>query len=108
MSKETTSAILRFVQDYHNFNIEDLFDNLRKNMDINKSSLQWHLYKLVKENILVRTGRGIYAKATISGSLKNSFLNILYSCQKSVFIMGISDSVIIFIIQNGYFHFSYH
>lgn len=66
MSKETTFAILRFVQDHHNFNIEDLFDNLHKSMDINKSSLQWHLYKLVKENILVRTGRGMYAKATIS------------------------------------------
>ena len=65
MSKETTFAILRFVQEHHKFYIEDLFDNLHKSMDVSKSSLQWHLYKLVNENMLVRTGRGMYAKATV-------------------------------------------
>ena len=33
-------------------------------MDINRSSLLWHLFKLVNSNVLIRTGRGMYAKVT--------------------------------------------
>lgn len=61
MSNETRSAILNFAEKHHGFNIDDLFESLSKNMDINRSSLLWHLFKLVNSNVLIRTGRGMYA-----------------------------------------------
>lgn len=64
MSNETTSAILSFAEKHHDFNIEDLSESLCKSMDINRSSLLWHLFKLVNSNVLIRTGRGMYAKVT--------------------------------------------
>ncbi|MCM1170043.1 MAG: hypothetical protein NC324_08935 [Bacteroides sp.] len=33
-------------------------------MDISKPSLSWHLFRLVNKQVLIRTGRGMYAKAT--------------------------------------------
>lgn len=62
MSNETRSAILNFAEKHHDFNIDDLFESLSKSMDINRSSLLWHLFKLVNSNVLIRTGRGMYAK----------------------------------------------
>lgn len=62
MSNETKSAILNFAEKHHDFNIDDLFESLSKSMDINRSSLLWHLFKLVNSNVLIRTGRGMYAK----------------------------------------------
>ena len=64
MSNEITSAILNFAEKHHDFNIEDLSECLCKSMDINRSSLLWHLFKLVNSNVLIRTGRGMYAKVT--------------------------------------------
>lgn len=64
MSNEITSAILNFAEKHHDFNIEDLSECLCHSMDINKSSLLWHLFKLVNNNVLIRTGRGMYAKVT--------------------------------------------
>lgn len=61
-----------YIQDYTNlhpsFNREDLFTYLSGKADINKSALSWYLHKLVDENFLVRTGRGIYARV-----MKQSF-----------------------------------
>lgn len=62
MSNETRSAILNFAEKHHDFNIDDLFESLSKSMDINRSSLIWHLFKLVNSNVLIRTGRGMYDK----------------------------------------------
>lgn len=64
MSNEITSAILNFAEKHHDFNIEDLSECLCKSMDINRSSLLWHLFKLVNSNVFIRTGRGMYAKVT--------------------------------------------
>lgn len=64
MSNEITSAILNFAEKHHDFNIEDLSECLCKSMDINRSSLLWHLFKLVNSNVLIRTGCGMYAKVT--------------------------------------------
>ena len=42
--------------------MDDLFAYLHEKVGISKSSLSWYLFKLVNENALVRTGRGMYAK----------------------------------------------
>lgn len=39
-----------------------MFESLSKSMNINRSSLLWRLFKLVNSNVLIRTGRGMYAK----------------------------------------------
>ena len=62
MSNETTTSILNYAEIHHDFSIEDLFAHLHKKIGISKSSLKWYLFKLVNENALVRTGRGMYAK----------------------------------------------
>lgn len=62
MSNETKSAILNFAKKHHDFNIDDLFEDLSKSMNINSSSLLWHLFKLVNSNVLIRTSHGMYAK----------------------------------------------
>ena len=62
MSNETTTSILNYAEIHHDFSIEDLFAYLHKKIGISKSSLKWYLFKLVNENALVRTGRGMYAK----------------------------------------------
>lgn len=62
MSNETTTSILNYAETHHDFSMEDLFAYLHKNIGISRSSLSWHLFKLVNENTLVRTGRGMYAK----------------------------------------------
>lgn len=62
MSNEMTTAILHYAEMHHNFSIEDLFAYLHVKTGINRSSLSWYLFKLVNDNALIRTGRGIYAK----------------------------------------------
>lgn len=62
MSNETTTAILDYAEMHHDFSIEDLFAYLHERTGINRSSLSWYLFKLVNENRLVRTGRGMYAE----------------------------------------------
>lgn len=62
MSNETTATILNYAETHRNFNIEDLFAYLHEKTDINRSSLRWYLSKLVEVGMLVRTGRGMYAK----------------------------------------------
>ena len=62
MSNETTTSILNYAEIHHDFSIEDLFAHLHKKIGISKSSLKWYLFKLVNENALVRTGRGMYGK----------------------------------------------
>lgn len=62
MSNEMTTAILDYAEMHHHFSIEDLFAYLHAKTGINRSSLSWYLFKLVDDNALVRTGRGMYAK----------------------------------------------
>lgn len=62
MSNETTTSILNYAEKYHNFSIEDLYAYLHERTGINRSSLSWYLFKLVDDNALARTGRGMYGK----------------------------------------------
>ena len=62
MTNETTTSILEYADTHLKFSMEDLFAYLHKKIGINKSSLAWYLFKLVNENKLVRTGRGMYAR----------------------------------------------
>ncbi len=62
MSNETTTSILEYAEVHRYFSMEDLFAYLHEKVGISKSSLKWYLFKLVNENALVRTGRGMYAK----------------------------------------------
>ena len=62
MSNETTTFILDYAEVHHDFSLGDLFAYLQEKTGIKKSSLSWYLFKLVNENVLVRTGRGTYAK----------------------------------------------
>lgn len=62
MSNETTTSILEYAEVHRDFSMEDLFTYLHEKVGISKSSLKWYLFKLVNENALVRTGRGMYAK----------------------------------------------
>ncbi len=64
MSNKTATSILAYAEMYPRFSIDDLLAYLNKGSDINRSSLLWYLFKLVDEKLLVRTGRGIYAKTT--------------------------------------------
>lgn len=64
MSNEITISILDYAEKYGNFSIEDLFAYLHERIGINRSSLSWYLFKLVDDNALVRTGRGMYGKVT--------------------------------------------
>ena len=62
MSNETTTFILDYAEVHRDFSLGDLFAYLQEKTGIKKSSLSWYLFKLVNENVLVRTGRGPYAK----------------------------------------------
>ena len=62
MSNETTTFILDYAEVHRDFSLGDLFAYLQEKTGIKKSSLSWNLFKLVNENVLVRTGRGTYAK----------------------------------------------
>ena len=62
MSNETTRFILDYAKVHRDFSLGDLFAYLQEKTGIKKSSLSWYLFKLVNENVLVRTGRGTYAK----------------------------------------------
>ena len=62
MSNKTTTFILDYAEVHRNFSLGDLFAYLQEKTGIKKSSLSWYLFKLVNENVLVRTGRGTYAK----------------------------------------------
>lgn len=62
MSNETTTFILDYAEVHRDFSLGDLFAYLQEKTGIKKSSLSWYLFKLVNENVLVRTGRGTYAK----------------------------------------------
>ncbi|WP_221659354.1 DUF6577 family protein [Bacteroides salyersiae] len=62
MTNDTTTFILDYAAIHRNFSIEDLFAYLHERNGINRASLSWYLFKLVNENVLVRTGRGMYAK----------------------------------------------
>lgn len=55
-------SILDYADTHHNFSIEDLYAHLHKKIGINRPALSWYLFKLVNENRLVRTGRGMYAE----------------------------------------------
>lgn len=68
MSNETATSILNYAEKHHNFSIEDLYAYLHERTGINRSSLSWYLFKLVDDNALVRTGRGMYGKV-----MKQSF-----------------------------------
>ncbi len=69
MSNKTTTSILEYAEVHHDFSMDDLFAYLHEKIGISKSSLSWYLFKLVNENALVRTGRGMYAKV-----MKQSFV----------------------------------
>ena len=62
MTNETTTSILEYAEVHRDFSMDDLFAYLHEKVGISKSSLSWYLFKLVNENVLVRTGRGTYAK----------------------------------------------
>lgn len=62
MSNETTTFILDYAEVHRDFSLGGLFAYLQEKTGIKKSSLSWNLFKLVNENVLVRTGRGTYAK----------------------------------------------
>ena len=74
MSNKTTTSILEYAEVHRDFSMDDLFAYLHEKVGISKSSLSWYLFKLVNENALVRTGRGMYAKV-----MKHSFFIILCS-----------------------------
>ena len=61
MSNKTTTSILEYAEVHRDFSMDDLFAYLHEKVGISKSSLSWYLFKLVNENRLVRTGRGMYA-----------------------------------------------
>ena len=69
MSNKTTTSILEYAEVHRDFSMDDLFAYLHEKVGISKSSLSWYLFKLVNENALVRTGRGMYAKV-----MKQSFV----------------------------------
>ena len=56
------TSILDYADTHQNFSIGNLFANLHEKIGISRSSLSWYLFKLVNENVLVRTGRGMYTK----------------------------------------------
>lgn len=62
MSNETKTSILDYAEMHPNFSIKDLFAYLHARIGINKSSLSWYLFKFVNDNVLARTGRGMYTK----------------------------------------------
>ncbi len=62
MFNETMTSILDYAEAHRDFSLGDLFAYLQEKTDIKKSSLSWYLFKLLNENVLVRTGRGKYAK----------------------------------------------
>lgn len=62
MSNNTTTFILDYAEVHHDFSVGELFAYLQEKTDIKKSSLSWYLFKLVKDNVLARTGRGTYSK----------------------------------------------
>lgn len=62
MSNETTTFILDYAEVHRDFSLGDLLLIYKRRQASKKSSLSWYLFKLVNENVLVRTGRGTYAK----------------------------------------------
>lgn len=64
MSNKTIKSILDYADVHGQFGIRDLFAYLHEDNNINMSSLKWYLFKLVKANLLTRTGHGIYDKTT--------------------------------------------
>ena len=56
MSNETTTFILDYAEVHRDFSLGDLFAYLQEKTGIKKSSLSWYLFKIVNENVLVRTG----------------------------------------------------
>lgn len=62
MFNETMAYILDYAEAHRDFSLGDLFAYLHEKTGIKKSSLSWNLFKLVNENVLVRTGRGKYAQ----------------------------------------------
>lgn len=62
MSNEIKTSILDYAEIHRNFCIDDLFAYLHEKKGISRASLLWHLFKLVNDNVLVRTGRGVYSK----------------------------------------------
>lgn len=64
MTNDTTTFILDYAAIHRKFSIKDLFAYLHERIGINRSSLSWYLFKLVNENLLVRTGRGMYTQVT--------------------------------------------
>lgn len=63
MRNETTTAILDYAEAHKHLSVEDLFANIHARIGIKRSSLLWYLFKLVEDKSLVRTARGVYAKA---------------------------------------------
>ena len=62
MINETMKSILDYAEANRDFSLGDLSAYLQDKTGIKKSSLSWYLFKLVNENVLVRTGRGTYTK----------------------------------------------
>lgn len=62
MSNDTKTFILDYAEVHQDFSVGELFAYLQEKIGIKKSSLSWYLFKLVKDNVLARTGRGTYAK----------------------------------------------
>lgn len=63
-SNNTIQSILDYADTHRQFSIGDLFAYLQTDSNIHLSSLKWYLSKLAKENLLTRTGHGIYGKFT--------------------------------------------
>ena len=66
MNDNVESMILDYADRHSVFSIEDLAVLVCEEGGIKKSSLSWHLFKLLRTNRLFRVGRGKYAKATKS------------------------------------------
>ena len=95
MSNKTTTSILEYAEVHRDFSMDDLFAYLHEKVGISKSSLSWYLFKLVNENALVRTGRGMYAKV-----MKQSFVPKLIGEVREIY-----DSLLVEVLRlsGGYY-----
>lgn len=83
-------AILKYAEVHNQFSIGDIFNQLNQDISINMSSLKWNLFKLVKENMLTRSGHGIYEKFTKQPFILESIneVNNIYNSLRRQFPFG--------------------
>ncbi len=60
VSRIREEAIIEYAQQHSQFTKTDIFKHLSEQSPITESALAWHLFTLVKEQKLMRIGRGVY------------------------------------------------